>query len=112
MQRAISATRSGCCRCIGISQRRSRTFRGFMESGRQLRRMVRTCVLIILASAFFLVFAVEHTNAHKPVTSKYDYNRNIFPLLRDHCTPCHVGGGPAPMPLMTYNDAVPWAEAI
>jgi len=58
------------------------------------------------------VFSGQRTDAHKLVTSKYDYNRDIFPLLRDHCGACHVAGGPAPMSLMTYEDAMPWAESI
>jgi hypothetical protein len=46
------------------------------------------------------------------VTSKYDYNKDVFPLLQIHCARCHVEGGPAPMSLMTYKDAAPWAEFI
>src|SRR5438477_12172709 len=67
---------------------------------------------------FFLVvlgvfaFAVRDTQAHKAVTSKYSYNKDVFPLLRDHCGQCHVAGGPAPMSLLTYKDAVAWAEAV
>jgi len=83
-----------------------------MELTRKFGRAARPYLAIALASAFFLVIAVEHTDAHKPVTSKYDYNRDIFPLLQVHCSRCHVIGGPAPMSLMTYNDAVPWAESI
>src|SRR5260370_38528333 len=64
------------------------------------------------AIAFGLTITIKHTEAHTPVTSKYDYNRDVFPLLRDHCARCHVPGGPAPMSLMTYKDAVPWAESI
>src|SRR6202521_4923316 len=83
-----------------------------MELGKPFSRTVRLYVVIALASVFWLVVADEHTDAHKPVTSKYDYNRDVFPLLRDHCARCHVKDGPAPMSLMTYNDAVPWAESI
>src|SRR5947199_8191525 len=67
--------------------------------------------VIVLASAVLLVVTV-HTDAHKPVTSKYDYNKDVFPLLRDHCGSCHVEGGAAPMSLMTYKSAVPWAVSI
>jgi hypothetical protein len=73
--------------------------------------MLRLCVVIAMASCFFFT-VVERTHAHKPVTSKYDYNRDVFPLLRDHCSRCHVEGGPAPMSLMTYTDAAPWAASI
>ncbi len=52
------------------------------------------------------------TEAHKPITSKYTYNDDVFPILRDRCASCHVTGGVAPMSLMTYEEAFPWAESI
>jgi hypothetical protein len=36
----------------------------------------------------------------------------VFPILRDKCARCHVAGGVAPMSLMTYDEAFPWAESI
>jgi hypothetical protein len=83
-----------------------------MEVGSQFKRLIGPCAVLALAMLFFLVVATEHTDAHTPVTSKYDYNRDVFPVLRDHCAGCHVPGGPAPMSLMTYNAAMPWAESI
>ena len=67
-----------------------------------------------------LVFAVPaivgvvttRGEAHKAVTSKYTYNDDVFPIVRDHCAPCHAAGGIAPMSLMTYDDAIPWGESI
>jgi len=50
--------------------------------------------------------------AHKAITSKYTYNDDVFPIFRDRCARCHVTGGVAPMSLMTYDDAFPWAESI
>jgi hypothetical protein len=52
------------------------------------------------------------TEAHKAVTSKYNYTKDVFPLLRDNCGRCHIRGGPAPMSLLTYKDATAWAEAV
>lgn len=63
-------------------------------------------------SAAVIICGARVVDAHKPVTSPYDYNNGVFPLLRDHCGQCHVEGGAAPMSLMTYKDAVPWAESI
>jgi hypothetical protein len=83
-----------------------------MEAGSRFSRAIGPCVLIGVALAFGLTIATQHTDAHTPVTSKYDYNRDVFPLLRDHCAGCHVPGGPAPMSLMTYKDAMPWAQSI
>ena len=50
--------------------------------------------------------------AHKSITSKYLYNEDVFPVFREHCGRCHVEGGVAPMSLMTYDDASPWAESL
>jgi len=83
-----------------------------MEVTSRLSRTVGTHVFIAVMIALGLSIATRHTEAHTPVTSKYDYNRDVFPLLRDHCVGCHVPGGPAPMSLMTYKDAMPWAQSI
>jgi hypothetical protein len=50
--------------------------------------------------------------AHKPVTSKYTYSEDVYPIVKAHCAGCHVPGGIAPMSLLTYEEARPWAESI
>src|ERR1700749_2677782 len=56
--------------------------------------------------------------AHRAVTSKYTYNEDVSPILRDKCGRCHTDGGPAPMSLLTYNEnggsggAGAWAESM
>ena len=52
------------------------------------------------------------TEAHKVITSPYNYNDHVFPILRDRCGRCHFPDGPAPMSLLTYKDALPWAESM
>jgi hypothetical protein len=70
----------------------------------------------ILASSAVVVtvlaIAVQRGEAHKPITSKYTYNDDVFPILKARCARCHVPGGVAPMSLMTYEEAFPWAESI
>jgi hypothetical protein len=56
--------------------------------------------------------ASKRGEAHKPITSKYTFNEDVFPIFRDKCGRCHVEGGVAPMSLMNYQDAFPWAESI
>lgn len=72
--------------------------------------------LTAAALALAVVSGPFETEAHRPVTSPYTYNGDVFPILRDHCGRCHVEGGPAPMGLLTWNDgpnsATPWAESI
>ena len=72
---------------------------------------VRAAALSALVLAGLAV-AIQPGEAHKAITSKYTYNDDVFPILRDRCASCHVPGGVAPMSLMTYDDAFPWAESI
>jgi hypothetical protein len=59
-----------------------------------------------------LALAGIRSEAHKPITSPYTYNEDVFPIVRERCGRCHVAGGVAPMSLMTYKDAFPWGESI
>ena len=71
-------------------------------------RLVCVCAIILTAVAL----GVQRGEAHKAITSKYTYNDDVFPIVRDRCGSCHVTGGIAPMSLMTYEEAFPWAESI
>jgi hypothetical protein len=81
---------------------------------RRIRRASRTVGLwmAIAVTAVLLTLFIRTVDAHKPLTSKYDYNRDVFPLLRTQCGRCHVEGGAAPMSLLTYKDAVSWGQSI
>ena len=63
-------------------------------------------------AALMVAFGSRTTEAHKGITSKYNYNEHVFPILRERCGSCHYAGGPAPMSLVDYIGAVPWAESI
>jgi hypothetical protein len=75
-------------------------------------------VLFVAAAAAVVAVTASSIDAHKAVTSKYTYNEDVFPILRDKCGRCHTDGGPAPMSLLTYNEnggsggAVAWAESM
>ncbi len=73
--------------------------------------------LIAAAGAVAVVLlAASSIDAHKGITSKYTYNDDVYPILRDKCGRCHTDGGPAPMSLLNYNadngGAVAWATSI
>ena len=43
-----------------------------------------------------------------PVT----FHKDVLPILQKNCQQCHRPGEVAPMSLLTYQDARPWAKAI
>jgi hypothetical protein len=69
-------------------------------------------ILLVVAIIGGIALNVERVETHKPITSPYSYNEDIFPILRDRCGRCHVQDGVAPMSLMTYTDAFPWGESL
>src|ERR1700704_6755747 len=40
------------------------------------------------------------------------FNKDVLPILQNNCQVCHRPGEVAPMSLMTYQDARPWAKAM
>ena len=40
------------------------------------------------------------------------FSEHVAPILYENCVKCHRAGGVAPMSLMTYEEARPWAPVI
>ena len=63
-----------------------------------------------LAGAF--VLASGSAAAQMPPPSAPTFSKDVAPVLYKHCTTCHRPGEIAPMSLLTYEQARPWARAI
>src|SRR6516164_8951085 len=40
------------------------------------------------------------------------FSKDVVPILQKHCQVCHRPGEAAPFPLLTFQQARPWARAI
>ena len=74
-------------------------------------RYVRWCLGVALALVV-MGGRTENTETHTPIASRWNYNEHLFPIFRDNCGACHREGGIAPMSLVTYQSAYPWAQSI
>ncbi len=63
---------------------------------------------VSLAGSVMAMAAAAASNAPASVT----FNRDVLPILQKNCQGCHRPGEVAPMSLVTYSDARPWAKAI
>lgn len=45
-------------------------------------------------------------------TTHFTYYRDVLPILQNHCQTCHRAGEVGPFSLMTYKQAVSWADDI
>src|SRR5262245_36506527 len=72
------------------------------------REFRRGCAVIVgLAIISFLVM-----DADKPSASTVTFTKDIAPIIFKNCAECHRTGEIAPMSLMSYQEARPWAKAI
>ena len=46
------------------------------------------------------------------LSSSVTFSKDVLPILQKNCQSCHRPGQVAPMSLITYKDARPWAKAI
>src|SRR5471032_90972 len=56
--------------------------------------------------------ALLATPAHPRAQGAVTFNRDIAPIFNRNCASCHRAGEMAPMPLTSFKDARPWANAI
>ena len=67
---------------------------------------------VILASAVVWSGSAVHAEQAAAASTAPTFNKDIAPIFYANCTSCHRAGEIAPMSLMTYKDARPWAKAI
>lgn len=62
-----------------------------------------------LVVGFSFVGAAFAATSSTPDATFY---KDVLPVLQNHCQGCHRAGEIGPMPLLTYENARPWAKAI
>src|SRR5438552_13684189 len=76
------------------------------------RAMPRKPAILVMSAAALLagVALTARTRAQQP--SAITFNKDIAPILWQHCATCHRPGQLGPFSLMTYGDARPRAREI
>src|SRR6516165_5854112 len=72
------------------------------------RALVVIMFRIMIAGTLAVAAAFAATNAPASVT----FHKDVLPILQKNCQGCHRPGEVAPMSLLTYSEARPWAKAI
>lgn len=58
------------------------------------------------------IAASTRTVAQESTAAAVTFNKDVLPILQKNCQTCHRPGEVAPMSLLTYKDARPWAKSI
>ncbi len=65
------------------------------------------------ATVAAVMFAITQiASAQQPAQGQVTFSKDVAPILQARCQVCHRPDTFAPMPLLTYEDARPWAKSI
>jgi hypothetical protein len=65
-----------------------------------------------LLGSLFMMPGQASAQGSRPAQNAPTFSMDVAPVLYKHCTTCHRPGEIAPMSLLTYEQARPWARSI
>jgi hypothetical protein len=74
--------------------------------------LVIAAALVILGAAIITGSERSEQDASKSAKEVPTFSKDVAPILYRNCAGCHRPGEIAPMSLLTYADARPWAKSI
>lgn len=76
--------------------------------------MKRTVGLCLSAGLVLAVISIGgwHTSASDKAAAAVTFSKDVAPILLNNCASCHRPGEIAPMSLLNYKEARPWAKSI
>lgn len=78
---------------------------------RLTRTAVRGCMAVTGAGVSLVCLSFS-PRAQVASDRQVTFTRDVAPILQKSCQGCHRPGSIGPMPLLTYDDARPWARSI
>src|SRR5215831_19664923 len=67
---------------------------------------------VIICLAFISLLFVAADKPTELAASTVTFTKDVAPIIYKNCAECHRPGEIAPMSLMSYQEARPWAKAI
>ncbi|MFP5263617.1 MAG: c-type cytochrome [Blastocatellia bacterium] len=77
-----------------------------------MRRSLRLIATAGFALTLVPLGVLDKGSAHTGTPAPVTFTKDVAPILYKSCAPCHRAGEVAPMSLITYRDARPWAKSI
>src|SRR5437667_1424015 len=75
-----------------------------------MKKVILLSAVASLAATCF--FVSPSTNASGTAKKEVTYNKDVAPILFNNCAECHKPNDIAPMSLLNYKEARPWARSI
>src|SRR5215471_11643998 len=64
------------------------------------------------AVALAATLSAQDTNVKRQSGQQVTFSKDVAPIFQEKCDSCHHAGTSAPMSLLTYKEARPWARSI
>src|SRR5258708_34130911 len=77
-----------------------------------MERMATKAILVGLTAGLAGLLAAGSAASKAGKESPVTFSKDVAPILARNCQGCHRPGEAAPMSLLTYQEARPWAKAI
>ena len=77
-----------------------------------MERMAKKAIVLGLTAGLAGLLAAGNAASKAGRESPVTFNKDVAPILAKNCQGCHRPGEAAPMSLLTYQEARPWAKAI
>src|SRR4030095_4474280 len=71
-----------------------------------------TAALALIAGAVLFALPASQANETKSPAKNVTFSKDVAPIFFKNCAECHRPGEAAPMSLLSYKDARPWARSI
>ncbi|HKV39328.1 MAG TPA: cytochrome c [Blastocatellia bacterium] len=75
------------------------------------KALTSAAAIVALAGLGLVGMSADRSGA-KPDAAAVTFDKDVAPILNANCAQCHRPGEIAPMSLLTYKDARPWARSI
>ena len=76
------------------------------------RKGLITITLALIAGTVSSALPGSRADETKPPARNVTFNKDVAPIFFKNCAECHRPGESAPMSLLSYKDARPWAKSI
>ena len=74
--------------------------------------MIKKLSIVGLFSLIAATAGTVEAAEARPSSGQVTFNKDVLPIFQQNCQSCHRPGQIAPMSLLTYRDARPWAKSI
>src|SRR5262249_24349960 len=83
-----------------------------MNTTWKLTSVVTVVTLVVIATRIAPSTAFTDDSKEGAIPGKPTFTKDILPIFQKSCQECHRTGTMAPMSLLTYEEARPWARSI